>query len=133
MSELREIFAKYLRTPGQDAVDFLVAEQGDWPAKVILDDLVAKYGPWDIEGPLLALVAEVSKPAASPEPAKCSVLTTAFKTLDAPEDIPMPNVMVERLWPDKASGLLLGPDKSGKTFYALEEALCLAAGYKVLG
>jgi hypothetical protein len=130
---LRETFEKYLTTVGQDAVDVLVAQRGVAAAQVALDYLVAERGAWEIEGPLLALVAEASKPVAPAEPAKYSLLTTAFKTLDAPEEVPMPDVMVERLWPDKASGLLLGPDKSGKTFYALEEALCLATGHKVLG
>jgi AAA domain len=71
-------------------------------------------------------------PSVAP-PAKSASLTTAFKTMDAPQEILMRDVMVERLWPDKASGLLLGPDKSGKTFYALEEAICLASRQKVLG
>ena len=48
-------------------------------------------------------------------------------------EITMPDVMVEALWPLKASGILLGPDKAGKTQYALEEALCLATGWPVLG
>jgi hypothetical protein len=60
-------------------------------------------------------------------------VVTRFHTIDVPKEVPMREVMVERLWPEKASGTLLGPDKSGKTFYALEEALCLATGYKVFG
>jgi hypothetical protein len=53
--------------------------------------------------------------------------------MDVPQEVPKRDVMVERLWPEKGSGTLLGPDKSGKTQYALEEALCLATGMDVLG
>lgn len=80
-----------------------------------------------------AALTVAPSPSALERPSLTTSLTTAFKTMDAPEEVPMRDVLVERLWPEKASGLILGPDKSGKTFYALEEAICLASGQKVLG
>jgi hypothetical protein len=146
MSTLRDTFQKYLGREGLKALDTLVEQRGEPYIKNMLDALVAQHGAFEIEQPLLALVntripssapiselvAEVQavSPVAS---ATRTSLTTAFKTMDAPQETQMRNVMVERLWPDKASGLLLGPDKSGKTFYALEEAICLASQQKVLG
>jgi hypothetical protein len=65
---------------------------------------------------------------------EASRFKSRFKALDAPKEAPMRDVMVEGgVWPDRASGMLLGPDKSGKTTYALEEMLCLAGGWPVFG
>jgi hypothetical protein len=43
------------------------------------------------------------------------------------------DVMIETLWPTRSNGMLLGPDKAGKSYYAFEEALCLVMQWKVLG
>src|SRR5262249_51451807 len=60
--------------------------------------------------------------------------STTFKALTAPEEEPLRDVMIEGgLWPDKSSGMLLGPDKSGKTTYALAEALSLSTGWPLFG
>lgn len=56
-----------------------------------------------------------------------------FTLLDSTEEAPMRDAMIDTLWPQRDSGVLLGPDKAGKSTYALEEALCLATGWPVLG
>lgn len=48
-------------------------------------------------------------------------------------DFPRAETYVEGILPSRSSGFIAGPEKSGKSYYALEEALCLALGLSVAG
>jgi len=70
--------------------------------------------------------------SAVPEPTERFVLLS-LDTLNTAAGTVTTTPIIDTLWPDGSLVFLGGPAKAGKSSYALEEALCLAMGWPVLG
>jgi hypothetical protein len=70
----------------------------------------------------------------SPTPAEGELLGIGLgQFLAFAESLPPPELYIEGLLSSDGGGWIAGEEKLGKTFYALEESLCLALGLKVCG
>jgi hypothetical protein len=116
-----EAFAQELRRRGA-AMSIVHLPPGPNGAKQGLDDYLMIHTPRELWALVPITIPLSTMPASGAD-------VYSFLGLEYPPA----ETYIEGILPAHSSGFIAGPEKSGKSYYALEEALCLALGIPVAG